>query len=111
LLVAKPGHGSRSNGAEQVAAADRDSGIDVVDAGIRVTSGPRIAGRRAAGLRVLGLAVRVIHWKCLRPSPYSRPLVSATSTTMNPRCRPELVSVVAMACQSRSVSTQNGGYL
>ena len=46
LLVAKPGLDGHSNGAEQIAVAARDAGMEVVYSGIRLT--PSRSRRRRA---------------------------------------------------------------
>ena len=57
FLVAKPGLDGHSNGAEQIAVAARDSGMEVVYSGIRVHAGGQI-GRRVQWPSRPGLAAR-----------------------------------------------------
>ena len=62
LLVAKPGLDGHSNGAEQIAVAARDAGMEVVYQGIRLTpeqiaaDGPRRGRRRGRAVDPVGLA-------------------------------------------------------
>ena len=62
LLVAKPGLDGHSNGAEQIAVAARDAGMEVVYQGIRLTPeqiaavGPRRGRRRRRPVDPVGLA-------------------------------------------------------
>ena len=64
MLVGKPGLDGHSNGAEQIAVAARDAGMEVVYQGIRLTPGrdrgrgPRRGRRRRRPLDPLGLAPR-----------------------------------------------------
>jgi (2R)-ethylmalonyl-CoA mutase len=57
LLVAKPGLDGHSNGAEQIAVAARDAGMEVVYSGIRVTSEQIAASARDEDPDVIGLSV------------------------------------------------------
>jgi (2R)-ethylmalonyl-CoA mutase len=57
LLVAKPGLDGHSNGAEQIAVAARDSGMEVVYSGIRVTSEQIAASARDEDPDVVGLSI------------------------------------------------------
>ena len=58
MLVGKPGLDGHSNGAEQIAVAARDSGIEVVYAGIRPHSQPRIASTAPEeAVHIVGLSV------------------------------------------------------
>ena len=57
LLVAKPGLDGHSNGAEQIAVAARDSGMEVVYAGIRLTSEQIAASARDEDPDVIGLSI------------------------------------------------------
>jgi (2R)-ethylmalonyl-CoA mutase len=57
FLVGKPGLDGHSNGAEQIAVRARDSGMDVVYEGIRLTPS-QIAGSAAQeGVHVIGLSI------------------------------------------------------
>ena len=57
LLVAKPGLDGHSNGAEQIAVAARDGGMEVIYEGIRVTPS-RIAGiARDEDIDIVGLSI------------------------------------------------------
>jgi ethylmalonyl-CoA mutase len=57
LLVAKPGLDGHSNGAEQIAVAARDSGIEVVYSGIRSTPEQIAASARDEDPDVIGLSI------------------------------------------------------
>jgi (2R)-ethylmalonyl-CoA mutase len=57
LLVAKPGLDGHSNGAEQVAVAARDAGMEVVYTGIRVTTAQIAATARDEDVDVVGLSL------------------------------------------------------
>src|SRR5712675_1700822 len=57
FLVGKPGLDGHSNGAEQIAARARDSGMDVVYEGIRLTPAEIVAAARQEGAHVVGLSV------------------------------------------------------
>ncbi|NND73959.1 MAG: protein meaA [Ilumatobacter sp.] len=57
LLVAKPGLDGHSNGAEQIAVAARDSGMEVVYAGIRLTPEQIAASARDEDPDVIGLSI------------------------------------------------------
>jgi (2R)-ethylmalonyl-CoA mutase len=57
LLVAKPGLDGHSNGAEQIAVAARDAGLEVVYSGIRVTSEQIAASARDEDPDVIGLSI------------------------------------------------------
>ncbi|MGH9243491.1 MAG: protein meaA [Acidimicrobiales bacterium] len=57
LLVAKPGLDGHSNGAEQIAVAARDSGMEVVYQGIRLTAEQIAAAARDEDVDVIGLSV------------------------------------------------------
>jgi (2R)-ethylmalonyl-CoA mutase len=57
LLVAKPGLDGHSNGAEQIAVAARDAGMEVVYSGIRVTSEQIAASARDEDPDVIGLSI------------------------------------------------------
>jgi (2R)-ethylmalonyl-CoA mutase len=57
LLVGKPGLDGHSNGAEQIAARARDSGMDVVYEGIRLTPAEIVAAARQEGAHVVGLSI------------------------------------------------------
>jgi ethylmalonyl-CoA mutase len=57
LLVAKPGLDGHSNGAEQIAVAARDAGMEVVYAGIRSTSEQIAATARDEDPDVVGLSI------------------------------------------------------
>ncbi|MDG2111592.1 MAG: cobalamin-dependent protein, partial [Actinomycetota bacterium] len=57
LLVAKPGLDGHSNGAEQIAVAARDAGMEVVYEGIRVTSDHIAATARDEDVDVVGLSI------------------------------------------------------
>ncbi|MCU0260376.1 MAG: protein meaA [Ilumatobacteraceae bacterium] len=57
LLVAKPGLDGHSNGAEQIAVAARDAGMEVVYSGIRVTPEQIAASARDEDPDVIGLSI------------------------------------------------------
>ena len=57
LLVAKPGLDGHSNGAEQIAVAARDAGMEVVYQGIRLTPGEIAAAARDEDVDVVGLSI------------------------------------------------------
>jgi len=57
FLVAKPGLDGHSNGAEQVAVAARDSGMEVVYSGIRLTPEQIAASARDEDPDVIGLSI------------------------------------------------------
>ncbi|MGI8664077.1 MAG: protein meaA [Acidimicrobiales bacterium] len=57
LLVAKPGLDGHSNGAEQVAVAARDAGMEVVYQGIRLTPEQIAAVARDEDVDVIGLSI------------------------------------------------------
>ena len=57
LLVAKPGLDGHSNGAEQIAVAARDAGMEVVYQGIRLTPEQIAAVARDEDVDVIGLSI------------------------------------------------------
>jgi (2R)-ethylmalonyl-CoA mutase len=57
VLVAKPGLDGHSNGAEQIAVAARDSGMEVVYSGIRLTPEQIVASARDEDPDVIGLSI------------------------------------------------------
>ncbi|MEY2454592.1 MAG: ethylmalonyl-CoA mutase [Acidimicrobiaceae bacterium] len=57
LLVAKPGLDGHSNGAEQIAVAARDAGMEVVYQGIRLTPEQIVATARDEDVDVVGLSI------------------------------------------------------
>ena len=57
LLVAKPGLDGHSNGAEQVAVAARDAGMEVIYQGIRLTPEQIAAAARDEDVDVIGLSI------------------------------------------------------
>src|SRR5437762_1529481 len=57
LLVAKPGLDGHSNGAEQVAVAGRDAGMEVVYQGIRLTPEQIAAAARDEDVDVVGISI------------------------------------------------------
>jgi (2R)-ethylmalonyl-CoA mutase len=57
FLVAKPGLDGHSNGAEQIAVAARDSGMEVVYSGIRLTPEQIAASARDEDPDVVGLSI------------------------------------------------------
>ena len=57
LLVGKPGLDGHSNGAEQIAVAARDAGIEVVYQGIRLTPAQIAAAARDEDVDVVGLSI------------------------------------------------------
>ena len=57
FLVAKPGLDGHSNGAEQIAVAARDAGMEVVYAGIRLTAEQIVASARDEDPDVIGLSI------------------------------------------------------
>jgi (2R)-ethylmalonyl-CoA mutase len=57
LLVAKPGLDGHSNGAEQIAVAARDAGMEVIYSGIRLTPEQIAASARDEDPDVIGLSI------------------------------------------------------
>jgi (2R)-ethylmalonyl-CoA mutase len=57
LLVGKPGLDGHSNGAEQIAVAARDAGMEVVYEGIRLTPSEIASSARDEGVHVIGLSL------------------------------------------------------
>ncbi|HLH97584.1 MAG TPA: protein meaA [Xanthobacteraceae bacterium] len=57
FLVGKPGLDGHSNGAEQIAVRARDSGMDVVYEGIRLTPAEIVAAAREQRAHVVGLSI------------------------------------------------------
>ena len=57
MLVAKPGLDGHSNGAEQIAVAARDAGMEVVYSGIRLTPEQIAASARDEDPDVIGLSI------------------------------------------------------
>ncbi len=57
LLVAKPGLDGHSNGAEQIAVAARDAGMEVIYQGIRCTTEQIVAAARDEDPDVIGLSI------------------------------------------------------
>ncbi|MFV0309398.1 MAG: methylmalonyl-CoA mutase family protein [Desertimonas sp.] len=57
FLVAKPGLDGHSNGAEQIAVAARDAGMEVVYSGIRLTTAQIAASARDEDPDVIGLSI------------------------------------------------------
>ncbi len=57
LLVGKPGLDGHSNGAEQIAVAARDAGMEVVYDGIRLTPEEIASSARDEGVHVIGLSL------------------------------------------------------
>jgi (2R)-ethylmalonyl-CoA mutase len=57
LLVGKPGLDGHSNGAEQIALAARDAGLEVVYEGIRLTPAQIIAAALQESVHVVGLSI------------------------------------------------------
>jgi ethylmalonyl-CoA mutase len=57
LLVAKPGLDGHSNGAEQIAVAARDAGMEVIYSGIRLTVDQIVASARDEDPDVIGLSI------------------------------------------------------
>jgi (2R)-ethylmalonyl-CoA mutase len=57
ILVGKPGLDGHSNGAEQIAVRARDSGMDVVYEGIRLTPNQIAASALQEGVHIIGLSI------------------------------------------------------
>jgi (2R)-ethylmalonyl-CoA mutase len=57
LMVGKPGLDGHSNGAEQIAVRARDTGMEVVYQGIRLTPAQIVAAARDEGVHVVGLSI------------------------------------------------------
>jgi ethylmalonyl-CoA mutase len=57
ILVGKPGLDGHSNGAEQIAVAARDAGMEVVYEGIRLTPSQIAASALQEGVHVVGLSI------------------------------------------------------
>jgi (2R)-ethylmalonyl-CoA mutase len=57
MVVGKPGLDGHSNGAEQIAVAARDSGMEVVYPGIRLEPERIVAAAEEAGAHVVGLSI------------------------------------------------------
>ena len=99
LLVAKPGLDGHSNGAEQIAVAARDAGMEVIYQGIRLTPEQIAAVARDEDVDVIGLSIlsgshlelvpEVV--RLLRPRPASTPRSSSAASsprTTGPACSP-----------------------
>jgi (2R)-ethylmalonyl-CoA mutase len=57
LFVAKPGLDGHSNGAEQIAVAGRDAGMEVIYQGIRLTPEQIAAAARDEDVDIVGLSI------------------------------------------------------
>ena len=57
LLIGKPGLDGHSNGAEQIAVAARDVGMEVVYQGIRLTPAQIAAAARDEDVEIVGLSI------------------------------------------------------
>jgi (2R)-ethylmalonyl-CoA mutase len=57
LLIAKPGLDGHSNGAEQIAVAARDAGMEVIYSGIRMTVAQIAASARDEDPDVIGVSI------------------------------------------------------
>ena len=57
VLVGKPGLDGHSNGAEQIAVAARDSGMDVVYEGIRLTPDQIVTAAKEGSVHLVGLSI------------------------------------------------------
>src|SRR4029077_14642482 len=57
ILVGKPGLDGHSSGAEQMALRARDSGMDGVDEGIRLTPAQIVTSALQEGVHVIGLSI------------------------------------------------------
>ncbi len=57
ILVGKPGLDGHSNGAEQIAVAARDAGMEVIYQGIRLTPAQIVAAARDEDVDVVGLSI------------------------------------------------------
>jgi (2R)-ethylmalonyl-CoA mutase len=57
ILVGKPGLDGHSNGAEQIAVKARDSGMEVVYAGIRLTPAELVASAKSEAVHIIGLSI------------------------------------------------------
>lgn len=57
ILVGKPGLDGHSNGAEQIAVRARDAGFEVIYQGIRLTPEQIVAAARDEGVNVVGLSI------------------------------------------------------
>ncbi len=57
VLVGKPGLDGHSNGAEQIAVKARDSGMDVVYSGIRLTPSEIVESARSEDVHLIGLSI------------------------------------------------------
>ena len=57
ILIGKPGLDGHSNGAEQIAVRARDSGMEVVYDGIRLTPAEIVQSARDEGVHVIGLSI------------------------------------------------------
>lgn len=57
VLVGKPGLDGHSNGAEQIAVAARDSGMDVVYEGIRLTPDQIVTAAKNGSVHLVGLSI------------------------------------------------------
>jgi (2R)-ethylmalonyl-CoA mutase len=57
ILVAKPGLDGHSNGAEQIAVAARDAGMEVIYQGIRLTPEQIVAAARDEDVDLVGLSI------------------------------------------------------
>ncbi len=92
FLVAKPGLDGHSNGAEQIAVAARDAGMEVVYSGIRLTPEQIAASARDEDPDVIGLSILSgshcsscpTCWRCSNATGWTHPSWSAASSRRRP---------------------------
>ena len=95
LLVAKPGLDGHSNGAEQIAVAERDAGFEVIYQGIRLTPEQIVAAALDEDVDIVGLSILSgSHLElvpdsstaCARPAAPPRSWWAASSRPTTPSC-------------------------
>ena len=134
LLVAKPGLDGHSNGAEQIAVAARDAGMEVVYQGIRLTPEQIAAAARDEDVDVIGISilsgshlelvpeiVRLLreagvdapvvvggHHPGRRPAQAREPGVAAVYTPKDFELTRIMADISDLAAQARSVNAGHG---
>ncbi len=114
LLVAKPGLDGHSNGAEQIAVAARDAGMEVIYSGIRLTSEQIAASARDEDADVIGLSILSGSHLDLVPDVIERlagvgvdaPVV--VGGIIPEEDRPRLIEAGVPGCTRRRTSTSRG---
>ena len=87
MLVGKPGLDGHSNGAEQIAVAARDVGMEVVYEGIRLTPAQIAHSARDEGVHVVGLSILSGSHGVLVVDVLDELRASATTSTISPMMR------------------------